>query len=141
SALHDKIFGYDEAVENWTYELFLSHVIPEERSQVDQRLREALGELKEWEFEYRIRRHGDNSIRCVLTKGRYWRQNGEKPTHLVGRLEGITARKKASRKLGVSLLSFRGTFGGAPIGIAHVDRHGYWIRVNQRLCTILGYEV
>lgn len=35
---------------------------------------------------------------------------------------------------------FRLTFEHAPIGIAHVAPDGRWIRVNQKLCSILGYS-
>jgi PAS domain S-box-containing protein len=34
---------------------------------------------------------------------------------------------------------FRATFEHAPVGIDHVDPGGRWLRVNQRLCDILGY--
>jgi PAS domain S-box-containing protein len=34
---------------------------------------------------------------------------------------------------------YRSTFDGAPVGIVHVDTGGLWIRVNQRLCDLLGY--
>ncbi len=35
---------------------------------------------------------------------------------------------------------FRNTFEQAAVGVAHVSTEGKWIRVNQRLCGILGYE-
>jgi PAS domain S-box-containing protein len=35
---------------------------------------------------------------------------------------------------------FVATFELAPVGIAHVAPDGRWLRVNGRLCTILGYE-
>lgn len=34
---------------------------------------------------------------------------------------------------------FRATFDQAAVGIAHVCPEGRWLRVNQRLCDILGY--
>lgn len=36
---------------------------------------------------------------------------------------------------------FRATFEQAAVGIAHVAPNGRWLRVNQRLCHILGYTV
>src|SRR5262249_44714502 len=48
------------------------------------------------------------------------------------------------RRLETSLLSseqlFRMTFERAVIGIAHVSPQGHWLRVNQRLCEIVGYD-
>ena len=35
---------------------------------------------------------------------------------------------------------FRATFEQAAVGIAHVGLDGAWLRVNQRLCTFLGYD-
>ena len=34
---------------------------------------------------------------------------------------------------------YRSTFDGAPVGIVHVGLDGRWLRVNQRLCDLLGY--
>lgn len=34
---------------------------------------------------------------------------------------------------------YRSTFDAAPVGIAHVGLGGQWLRVNQRLCQMLGY--
>ena len=35
---------------------------------------------------------------------------------------------------------FRATFELAAVGIAHVDLGGRWLRVNSKLCEILGYD-
>ena len=35
---------------------------------------------------------------------------------------------------------FRGTFENAAVGIAHVEFDGTWLRVNERLCEIVGYN-
>jgi two-component system cell cycle sensor histidine kinase/response regulator CckA len=35
---------------------------------------------------------------------------------------------------------YRSTFDAAPVGIAHVGFNGQWLRVNQRLCDLLGYS-
>src|SRR5256885_7923274 len=35
---------------------------------------------------------------------------------------------------------FRATFESAAVGIAHMDTEGRWVRVNQKLCEILGYS-
>jgi PAS domain S-box-containing protein len=43
------------------------------------------------------------------------------------------------RELGASEERFRATFEQAPVGVAHLDRDGRWLRVNQKFCQILGY--
>jgi len=55
------------------------------------------------------------------------------------------ARTRAEReRLGARLLEserlFRTTFEQAVVGIAHVSPEGRWLRFNQRLCDILGYD-
>ena len=44
----------------------------------------------------------------------------------------------AADALSESEAQFRGTFEQAAVGMAHVDLEGRWIRVNGRLCDILG---
>ncbi len=45
----------------------------------------------------------------------------------------ITESKDAEKR-------FRATFDNAAVGIAHVKLNGRWLRVNDRLCDILGYK-
>jgi PAS domain S-box-containing protein len=35
---------------------------------------------------------------------------------------------------------YRATFDAAPVGIVHVALDGQWLRINQRLCELLGYS-
>ncbi|HEX2098499.1 MAG TPA: PAS domain S-box protein [Rubrobacteraceae bacterium] len=51
----------------------------------------------------------------------------------------ITERKKAESTLRESEERFRATFEQAAVGIAHVDPNGRWLRVNQKLCDMVGY--
>ena len=52
----------------------------------------------------------------------------------------ISARKEAEDALRESEARFRGTFENAAVGIANVGTDGAWLRVNQRLCEVLGYS-
>jgi PAS domain S-box-containing protein len=51
----------------------------------------------------------------------------------------ITARKLAEEAVGESEARFQGTFEQAAVGIAHVSADGFFLRVNDKLCAILGY--
>ena len=51
----------------------------------------------------------------------------------------ISGRKQAEDALRESEERFRATFEQAAVGIAHVAPDGTWLRVNQRLCNIVGY--
>ncbi|MCX6178806.1 MAG: PAS domain S-box protein [Chlorobiales bacterium] len=37
--LHDRIFGYESLLPEWTYQMFLDHVLPEDRTEVDKKLK------------------------------------------------------------------------------------------------------
>jgi PAS domain S-box-containing protein len=50
-----------------------------------------------------------------------------------------TERRKAEEERSRVEGLFRATFEHADVGIAHVDLEGAWLRVNQRLCDLLGY--
>ncbi|MBE2295373.1 MAG: PAS domain S-box protein [Phycisphaerales bacterium] len=51
----------------------------------------------------------------------------------------ISERKQTEAALAERERRFRGTFEQAAVGIAHVAPDGHWLRVNDRLCTIVGY--
>ncbi|MDO9300687.1 MAG: PAS domain S-box protein, partial [Anaerolineales bacterium] len=54
-------------------------------------------------------------------------------------IRDITERKRAEEQLHDSEERFRTTFEQAAVGIAHIGTDGGWLRVNQRLCDIVGY--
>ncbi len=56
-----------------------------------------------------------------------------------GFIRDITGRKQAEQTLRESEQRFRATFEQAAVGIAHVSLDGKWLRVNQKLCDIVGY--
>jgi len=47
--------------------------------------------------------------------------------------------RESEASLRRSEFRFRGTFENAAVGIAHVDLDGRWLRVNEKLCGIVGY--
>ena len=51
----------------------------------------------------------------------------------------VTERKKAEEALRESEERFRVTFERAAVGMAHVAPDGRWLRVNDKLCEIVGY--
>ncbi len=54
--------------------------------------------------------------------------------------EDVTERVQTLEALTESEIRFRGTFENAAVGIAHVGLDGGLLRVNQRLCEIIGYS-
>ena len=60
-------------------------------------------------------------------------------TSIVGIAINITAEKQNKVKIQQSEARFRNTFEQAAMGIAHVATDGKWLKVNQKLCQIVGY--
>lgn len=69
------------------------------------------------------------------------------PWYTAGRIGGIvilsediTARRQAQAALARSEERFRATFEQAAVGIAHLSPAGHWLRVNRKLCAIVGWD-
>ena len=59
----------------------------------------------------------------------------------MGRLQPRYIRAQAGGgRAAESEARFRGTFENAAVGISNIGIDGAWLRVNQRLCEILGYS-
>src|SRR5512132_1844947 len=93
----------------------------------------------EWTWEHRIKGK-DGVYRTILSLGRSVRDDRDRITSWVGFNLDISRRKEAEDALRESEARFRGTFENAAVGIANVGTDGAWLRVNQRLCEILGYS-
>lgn len=89
---HDRIFGYESLLPLWTYEVFLEHVVPEDREEVDRRFREATGKGTDWNFECRIRR-ADGEQRWIWAAGGHERDQEGRARRMAGIVQDITERK------------------------------------------------
>ncbi|MEQ1560306.1 MAG: PAS domain-containing protein [Methyloglobulus sp.] len=90
--LHDQIFGYPELLAEWTYPLFLEHVLPEDKARVDACYRTALDNKTDWSFVCRIRRI-DGDIRWISAKGRFSCNELKQATFCRGIVQDITESK------------------------------------------------
>jgi PAS domain S-box-containing protein len=84
---------------------------------------------------WHVTKHGERWPVEVNTS--FWPAAGGR---LFAFLRDITERRQAAIALQESEARFRATFEQAAVGIAHVSTEGRWLRVNQKLCEILGYS-
>jgi len=91
-----------------------------------------------YDVEYRVRR-ADGAYRWFKTRGVPIRDSEGTVFKWFGTCTDITDLRRTEEALRESEERFRGTFENAAVGIAHVDVNGRFLRVNEKLCDILGY--
>lgn len=94
---HDRIFGYESLLPSWNYEVFSSHVVPEDREPMKKRFDAAL-QTGRFQFECRILR-ADNVVRWISAKGETFRNTQGQPIRMAGVVTDITERKRAEETL------------------------------------------
>ncbi|MGP9820795.1 PAS domain S-box protein [Salinarimonas sp. NSM] len=98
SPQHDRIFGYDEMLPEWTYATFLGHVVPEDRERVDTAFRVAIDNGGLWDFECRIRRV-DGTERWISAQGKVDVGAGGAKGCVKGMIRDVTARRRTEDAL------------------------------------------
>lgn len=97
SLVHDQIFGYKTLLPYWSYELFLEHVLPEDREEVDRKFRKAVATNSECSFDCRIRRV-DGAVRWIFATGGHLFDAKGKSVRMSGIVQDITERKQEEMK-------------------------------------------
>jgi PAS domain S-box-containing protein len=98
SIRHDQIFGYQVLLPEWTYEIFLSHIVPEDREEVDRKFQYAIENNEDWNFECRVLRK-DGILRWILARGKGEYYVSGKPVRMIGIVQDITERRNAEEEL------------------------------------------
>jgi PAS domain S-box-containing protein len=78
--------------------------------------------------------------RVLLVSGNRMMNVAAAPIGAVVVMRDVTEPNKTARELKESEERFRATFEQAAVGVAHNALDGRWLRVNQRLCDIVGYS-
>lgn len=136
---HEILLGYPPGTPDRSYEEWAGRIHPDDLTQAEADIRAALTNHQQDYFsEYRILLP-DGTPRWLRSFGRLYRSGSGEPVRMAGVIFDVTERYQAEVALRESEERFRATFEQAAVGIAHVELDGSWMRVNQRLCDILGY--
>jgi PAS domain S-box-containing protein len=134
---HDYIFRYDSHLP-WSYEIFLEHVLPEERAEVDRQFHAAIATKEAWSFQCRMCRE-DGELRWIWVAGEPQLNSAGAVLRIVGVVQDITIRHQAEEVLRASEERFKTMFMQAPIGIAVIDSfNGHIYEANQKFANIAG---
>ena len=118
--LHDQIFGYAELLPEWTYPMFLEHVLSEDRAAVDTSYRTALENHTDWSFVCRIRRT-DGEIRWISAKGHFNFNVLGHATFCRGIVQDITDIKRNELALNELTQQLQMALQITNMGVWHVD--------------------
>jgi PAS domain S-box-containing protein len=115
----------------------LSH--PEDRDTVDERRQQLIaGKVESIQLEKRYLRKDGGTVWAHVAIAME-RDAAGKPLYAISVLDDITSRKHTDAALRESEERYRRTFELAGSGVAHIGLDRKFIRVNRRLCEILGY--
>lgn len=134
--LHDQIFGYSTLLPKWSYEIFLDHVIPEDKEAVGRHFLDALAKKSDWDLECRIRRT-DGEIRWIHVKGSYKRDSSGNTVRIVGIIQDITENKLMATELQRWADAFHHCAHGIAIGDPITNLFRF---CNQAFAVMEGYD-
>ncbi len=110
---------------------WLETLHPDDREPTRRFWLDAVAGHHSYEIEYRLRRH-DGEYRWFKTRGVPIRDDQGKIVYWFGTCTDITEFRDSEGR-------FRGTFENAAVGIAHTSPTGRFLRVNEKVCAIVGY--
>ena len=99
TALHKKMWGYDEYRTDLTYEDWHTLIVPEDKELAFKRAEEARVNHTLYEVEYRIKKINDNVIRFIRSVGTYYYNDKGEAETLTGISLDITEQKLTEAKI------------------------------------------
>ncbi len=103
SLRHDQCFGYQTPIAeaDWGLDIFLRHVHPEDRAQVDAGLRDAISQRTAWNSEFRVV-WPDGSVHWLAANGNTYPDAERAASRMLGLVMDITDRRLAEERLRTS---------------------------------------
>ncbi|MBH8560838.1 PAS domain S-box protein [Nostoc sp. CENA67] len=112
---------------------------PDDLDLIDTEIRRTLPDVRPFRYEFRFQ-HPNGRIIWVLSQAEAETKPNGEAIGYIGTVVDITEYRQSEQALKASEEKFRATFEQAAVGIAHLTVDGRYLRVNQKLCEILGYS-
>ena len=91
SPRHDRAFGYREPIAEWNYQVFLTHVHPQDRDRVNRAFQIAAACDGGYETEFRVI-WPDGSVHWLWSKGQFYFDDSGVPVRVAGIHSDVTAK-------------------------------------------------
>ncbi len=134
----EALFGLEPGSFDGSYASWASLVLPEDLPAAEAEISAALEKKGPFRVDYRVDVAGD--LRHFVASGVTLLDDDGAPRRMVGVVIDVTRERRAREALVESEERFRATFEQAAVGIAHVSPDGTFLRVNQKVCGIVGYR-
>jgi PAS domain S-box-containing protein len=119
SALHKKMWGYDERRSDFVYEDWHKVILTEDKEAAFAEVAKALKTKTSYEAFYRIKRSNDDEIRWMKSTGQYFYNEKDEPVTLTGVSIDITDAKEAETALRKNIQTL--AVGSAVAGLAIIE--------------------
>ncbi|MBD1835632.1 PAS domain S-box protein [Cyanobacteria bacterium FACHB-472] len=136
SLRHDQIFGYESLLPEWNYDIFLTHIHPDDRASVNEGFQQTLWANTNWDFECRII-HADQSVHWISVRSSVYCGSSGTPTRLLGIVVDITDGKRAEQALRESEEQSRNIIESIGEAFFALDENWRFTYVNQFAETLL----
>ncbi|MEI1278447.1 PAS domain S-box protein [Leptospira venezuelensis] len=140
------LYGVPKTEFSGAYEAWERSLHPEDKTRAIEDFYNAVAGRKEFDTEFRII-WPDKSVHYIKAIAAVFRDSEGNPIQMIGTNWDITQIKVADQEfrknqesLALSELMFRGAFESNGIGMALVSSEGKWLKVNRKLCEMLGYS-
>jgi PAS domain S-box-containing protein len=137
---HDRIFGYDSLLQEWNHEIFLDHVVPEDRLMVAEEFRKIIDQQATWTTEYRIRR-ADGELRWLLDIGGCERDEHGTVIRMAGVSKDITDLKQVALEQQLLQSQWDFVLHKKKIGLWKMDLDTLTVHRISKNTDILGYGI
>lgn len=134
-----RIYGYSPGEIEPSYELFLSHVHPEDREQLKSQLDDVMISGYACKSEMRIIDKSGH-VKHIDSKVMIKRDSNGKPISITGFNMDVTEKKMADLKLQKSQQEYKSLFDQNPDGVYSLDLNGNFTNANRTLVELSGLD-